>query len=409
LEQDLIFSVFQLNEYIKSKFENDDCLTSVFVRGEISNYKAHSSGHHYMSLKDESGVIRAVMFRNSASRLKFRFENGMKIIAHGRVSVFPRDGSYQLYIDDATPDGVGALYVAYEQLKKRLGEQGLFDPALKKPIPRFPSRIGIVTSPTGAAIRDMLRILAHRFPLSKVIIYPVRVQGEEAPDEIAEGIAFLNHFRLADVIITGRGGGSIEDLWAFNDERVAYAIHHSSIPVISAVGHEPDVTIADFVADLRAATPSNAAELAVPDMNEIRSSLSASEGQLLNYISHSLDVRKEKLSRISSLRVMQSPQFYIDDKRMLFEHISERFISAMQTSISGYKYSFLQLTAKLDALSPMKVMSRGFSIVTNNDGKIISNASDLNSGDDITVQFEKGNAICTVNKVISVGKNQSDN
>jgi len=394
----MIFSVFQLNEYIKSLLDGDDCLQSVFVRGEISNFKAHSSGHLYMSLKDESGVIRAVMFRASASRLKFRMENGMKIIAHGRVSVFPRDGSYQLYMDDATPDGVGALYVAFEQLKKTLGEQGLFDPAHKKPIPRFPTRIGIVTSPTGAAIRDMLRILSARYPLAKVILYPVRVQGEEAPTEIAEGIAFLNHFRLADVIITGRGGGSIEDLWAFNDERVAYAIYRSEIPVISAVGHEPDVTISDFVADLRAATPSNAAELAVPDSGELQSMLLAAKAQMLQSIGHTIRSRRDALRHLSSQRVMQSPQFYLEDKRMAFEYTRDRFVSAMQADITSKKQEFLQLTAKLDALSPMKVMTRGFSVVTDPEKGIITDASRLSSGDRLTIRFASGKADCTVNE-----------
>jgi len=399
LEQDLIFSVSQVNEYIKGLFDSDDHMQSIFVRGEISNYKAHSSGHHYMSLKDETGVIRAVMFKGSAMKLRFRMENGMKIIAHGRVSCFPRDGSYQLYIDDITPDGVGALYVAFEQLKQKLGEQGLFDTAHKKPIPRYPTRIGIVTSPTGAAIRDMLRILSVRYPLAKVVLYPVRVQGEEAPAEICEGIAFLNHFKLCDVIITGRGGGSIEDLWAFNDEQVAYAIYHSDIPVISAVGHEPDVTISDFVADLRAATPSNAAELAVPDRAEIRTGLVSSQSRLMQSAVHSVKVRREALDRMASARVLTSPQAYVQDKRMLFEHTRERLIAAAQADVASYKHRFLQLTAKLDALSPLKVMTRGYSIVSDENGTILTRACDVSEGNTVEIRFAEGKAVCTVDEV----------
>ncbi len=392
----MILSVTMLNEYIKRLIDDDMLLADVFVRGEISNYKAHSSGHHYMSLKDENGVIRAVMFRGSASKLKFRMENGMKVIAHGRVSLFTRDGSYQLYIDDITPDGVGALYVAFEQLKKMLGEQGLFDPAHKKPIPRFPTRIGIVTSPTGAAIRDMLRILKHRYPLAKVIIYPARVQGDEAPDEIVRGIAFLNHFRLCDVIITGRGGGSIEDLWAFNDERVAYAIYQSEIPVISAVGHEPDVTISDFVADLRAATPSNAAELAVPDMSELRAFLSSTNSRLITALTSLLSIKRETLRHLSSCRALRSPRFYVDDKRMLFEHTKQRFITAANNEIRRNSEKFLQLTAKLDALSPLKVLSRGFSVVSDDSGALVTSSANLLPGQRISVRFSSGSAQCSV-------------
>ncbi|NLD87210.1 MAG: exodeoxyribonuclease VII large subunit, partial [Clostridiales bacterium] len=264
-----IFTVTELNSYIKDIFDKNDTLSDVFVKGEISNYKLHSSGNHYLTIKDEGGVLNAIMFRGYASKLLFNLENGMKIIAHGRTSVFIKGGQYQLIIDSIIPDGIGALYVAYEQLKEKLYKEGLFDKSKKKPIPRFPSRIAIVTSPTGAAIQDMLRILRRRYPLARIRICPVRVQGEEAPAEICEAISFINSYRLADVIIAGRGGGSIEDLWAFNSEDVARAIYASEIPVISAVGHEPDETISDYVADLRAATPSNAAELVVPDCSEL--------------------------------------------------------------------------------------------------------------------------------------------
>ena len=268
-----VYSVSQVNQYIKRLLDSDGALSGIFVRGEISNYKTYPSGHHYFSLKDAEGAIRCVMFRREAMNLRFRPENGMKAVAFGRVTVFPRDGQYQLYCDALSPDGVGDLHMAFEQLKEKLYKQGLFDPAHKKPIPRYPARIALVTSSAGAAVRDMIRILGARWPMAKVCVVPVRVQGAEAPGEICAAIAWVNRHRAADLIITGRGGGSMEDLWAFNDEDVARTIHASEIPVISAVGHEPDVTIADFVADLRAATPSNAAELAVPDQNEFYGAL----------------------------------------------------------------------------------------------------------------------------------------
>ena len=265
-----VLSITQINEYIRSMMDSDALLAGLAVRGEISNYKMYPSGHHYFTLKDEGGALKCVMFKGNAMRLKFRPENGMKVIAMGKISVYPRDGAYQLYCSGLVLDGVGDLYAAFEQLKAKLAAQGLFDPAHKKPLPRYPGVIGIITSSAGAAVHDMLRILRKRYPLAQVRLLPVRVQGVEAPGEIAAAIGYANYYKLADLLIVGRGGGSIEDLWAFNDERVAYAIYQSEIPVISAVGHEPDVTISDFVADLRAATPSNAAELAVPDQDALR-------------------------------------------------------------------------------------------------------------------------------------------
>mgnify|MGYP001098163034 CR=1 FL=1 len=258
-----VYSVTQVNEHIRDLLEADPGLGALFVRGELSNYKLYPSGHHYFSLKDEAGAIRCVMFRREAVSLRFRPQNGMKVLAFGRVSAYPRDGVYQLYVSTLTPDGVGDLHAAFEELKARLSAQGLFDGDHKKPIPKFPGRIALVTSPAGAAVRDMLRILNARWPMARIYVVPCRVQGGEAPAEIAGAISWVNARKCADLIITGRGGGSMEDLWCFNDERVARAIYASAIPVISAVGHEPDVTIADYVADLRAATPSNGAELAV--------------------------------------------------------------------------------------------------------------------------------------------------
>ena len=275
-----IFGVTEVNELVKLLLDNEPVLQNICVRGELSNYKMYPSGHHYFSLKDQEGAIRCVMFKSSAMRLRFRPENGMKVVVTGRVTVFPRDGAYQLYCNTMTPEGVGDLAVAFEQLKAKLYAEGLFDPAHKKPLPAYPEKIAIVTSSAGAAVHDMIRILRRRYPIAKVILLPVRVQGVEAPPEIAGAIRYADKWKIGDVIITGRGGGSMEDLWAFNDERVARAIYGSETPVISAVGHEPDVTISDFVADARASTPSNAAEIAVPDQMELRRWLRGAEERM---------------------------------------------------------------------------------------------------------------------------------
>ena len=283
-----VLSITQLTEYIRGRLDDDPFLGQVAVRGEISNYKVYPSGHHYFTLKDEGAALKCVMFKGNAMRLRFRPDNGMKVIAMGKVTVYPRDGAYQLYCAAMAMDGVGDLYAAFEQLKKKLAAQGLFDPAHKKPLPKCPGTIGIVTSSAGAAVHDMLRILRKRYPLTKVRLLPVRVQGAEAPGEIAAAIRYANRYKLADLLIVGRGGGSIEDLWAFNDELVAHAIYESEIPVISAVGHEPDVTISDYVADLRAATPSNAAELAVPDQDALRQNLDAMSSAMASALSRQL-------------------------------------------------------------------------------------------------------------------------
>ena len=280
LVEQTVFSVSEVNQLIKRLLDQVPQLQEIYVRGEISNYKLYPSGHHYFTLKDENGAMRCVMFKGQAQHLRFRPENGMKVIAFGRISVFPRDGAYQLYCSELSAEGLGDLHVAFEQLKEKLFKEGLFDASHKKPLPKYPQRIAIITSPAGAAVHDMIRILRARYPLSKVVLLPVRVQGAEAPPEIVGALLYANRWKVADVIITGRGGGSIEDLWAFNDERVARAIYDSDIPVISAVGHEPDVTIADFVADARASTPSNAAELAVPDQKELRHRLAVLQSRM---------------------------------------------------------------------------------------------------------------------------------
>ena len=391
-----VLSITQVNEYIRSRMDSDPLLTSVAVRGEISNYKLYPSGHHYFTLKDENAALRCVMFKGNAFRLKFRPENGMKIIAFGKISVFPRDGAYQLYCTALTVDGIGDLHAAFEQLKKKLEAQGLFDEAHKKPIPKYPGIIGIVTSAAGAAVHDMIRILRKRYPLSKVRLIPVRVQGAEAPEEIASAIYYANHFKLADVLIVGRGGGSIEDLWAFNEEVVANAIYASQIPVISAVGHEPDVTISDFVADLRAATPSNAAELAVPDQDVLRQTLDAMEETMHSVLRRQIHSERMHLTALSAGSALRSPQAYIDSRRKALELLKSKLISAYGISFHKNKQLFLMHTAKLDALSPLKVLTRGYSVAQKQDGSVVTSVSQIQKSDPISITVSDGTIYATV-------------
>ena len=385
-----VLSITQVNEYIRSRMDADPLLTGLAVRGEISNYKMYPSGHHYFTLKDEGGALKCVMFKGNAMRLRFRPENGMKVIAMGKISVYPRDGAYQLYCTAMAMDGVGDLYAAFEQLKKKLAAQGLFDEAHKKPLPKFPGTIGIVTSSAGAAVHDMLRILRKRYPLSKVLLLPVRVQGVEAPPEIAAAIRYANHYRLADLLIVGRGGGSIEDLWAFNDERVAYAIYESEIPVISAVGHEPDVTISDFVADLRAATPSNAAELAVPDQDALRQSLDSVSSAMATALNRQLKGARQHLNVLSASPALQSPVSYLNQKRKNLELLQNRLVSAENQAVSRRKQHYIGLVSKLDAMSPLKVLTRGYAMTQGEDGSVIHSVSQVNPGDSITVSLSDG-------------------
>ncbi len=394
-----IYEVSQINEYLKCRFEEDPFLGDLLIKGEISNYKLYPSGHHYFSLKDNDGTLRCVMFKGNAFSLRFRPENGMKVIAAGRITVFPRDGAYQLYCSRLVPDGIGDLHIAFEQLKNHLQSQGLFDPARKKSIPAYPHRIAIITSSAGAAIRDMLRILRARYPLATVKLLPVRVQGVEAPAEIAGAIRYANAHKLADLIITGRGGGSMEDLWAFNDERVAYAIAASEIPVISAVGHEPDVTISDFVADLRAATPSNGAELAVPDQMELRQQLSMKQSLLRAYITKRLKQEKQRLSSISRSRTLTDPINYIEDRRLRLDYLQQKLWNMGERTVAGRKQRFIFLTAKLDAMSPFKVLTRGYSLVKDSKGNVVRNSRDLTPGDDLTISFREGSVTATVKEV----------
>lgn len=395
-----IFAVSEVNEYIKNMLDTDERLNALFIRGELSNYKVYPSGHHYFTLKDETGALRCVMFRSSAVRLRFRPENGMKVIAFGRITVFPRDGAYQLYCADLTPDGVGDLHVAFEQLKAKLLEEGLFAREHKKPLPPFPHRIAIITSGAGAAIMDMLRILGKRYPLSKVLILPVRVQGAEAPAEIAGAIRYANRWKIADVIITGRGGGSIEDLWAFNDERVARAIYASEIPVVSAVGHEPDMTISDFVADVRAATPSNGAELVAPDKEELRKRLAHTQARMAAAVERQLSLSRQRLEALAGKRVLQSPMNYLQDKRMTLEYSRERLSSASQRLMQAKREQFVRLTAKLDAMSPLKVLSRGYSVVRTEDGSVLRRAADARLGDRIQIDLMQGTLLAEVSQVL---------
>lgn len=391
-----VLSITQLNEYIRGRMDADPLLNTVAVRGEISNYKQYPSGHHYFTLKDEASALRCVMFKGNALRLRFRPENGMKVIAVGKVSVYPRDGAYQLYCVSLTVDGVGDLYVAFEQLKKKLAAQGLFDPAHKKPLPRYPGRIGIITSSAGAAVHDMLRILNKRYPLSRVYLLPVRVQGAQAPGEIASAIRYANYYRLADLLIVGRGGGSMEDLWVFNDEQVALAIYQSQIPVISAVGHEPDVTISDYVADLRAATPSNAAELAVPDRDALRQSLDAQVSTMAAALTRQLKASRQHLSALAASPALQSPTGYLEQRAQQVLLLKNRLISAQNQSIAVRKQKYIAAAAKLDAMSPLKVLTRGYSMTQREDGTVVRSVSQVEPGERLRISLEDGTLRATV-------------
>lgn len=391
-----ILSITQLNEYIRGKMDSDPLLNQVAVRGEISNYKLYPSGHHYFTLKDEASALRCVMFKGNAMRLRFRPENGMKVIAMGKVSVFPRDGAYQLYCSAMAMDGVGDLYAAFEQLKKRLAAQGLFDPAHKQPLPQYPGRIGIITSSAGAAVHDMLRILRKRYPLTQVRLLPVRVQGVEAPGEIAAAIRYANHYKLADLLIVGRGGGSIEDLWAFNDERVAYAIYESEIPVISAVGHEPDVTISDYVADLRAATPSNAAELAVPDQNALRQTLDSMSTAMETALTRQLKSARQHLNVLSQSPALRSPTGYIEQREKSLELLKSRLVSAQNHNITSSRQRYIAALSKLDAMSPLKVLTRGYSMAQTEDAEVIRSVNQVELGERIHIYLSDGELSATV-------------
>ena len=393
-----IFGVTEVNHLVKLLLDNEPMLANVAVRGELSNYKMYPSGHHYFTLKDQEGALRCVMFKGSAMKLRFRPENGMKVIAHGRITVFPRDGAYQLYCDSLIPEGAGDLAVAFEQLKAKLYAEGLFDTAHKKHLPAYPERIAIITSSAGAAVHDMIRILRRRYPAAKVILLPVRVQGVEAPPEIVGAIRYANRWKVADLIITGRGGGSMEDLWAFNDERVARAIYESELPIISAVGHEPDVTIADFVADARASTPSNAAEIAVPDREELRRWLLGAGERMEQSMEVRLEALRQRLENLAEKRVMADQLAYVQDKRMELVHVQQRLGDLSGVLLGRKKQQFSTLAAALDAMSPLKVLGRGYAMAQSVDGSILKSYRDVAAGDRVSVTLGEGGFTCTVEK-----------
>ena len=393
---DHIYAVSEVNGLIKDLIDGTPQLSGLYIRGELSNYKIYPSGHHYFTLKDGQSALRCVMFKSSAMKLRFRPENGMQAVVFGRISVFPREGAYQLYCTQLSPDGVGDLYVAFEQLKQKLQQEGLFDPAHKKPLPPYPQRIAIVTSGAGAAVHDMIRILRRRYPIAKVLLLPVRVQGAEAPPEIVGAIRYANRWKQGDVLITGRGGGSMEDLWAFNDERVARAIYASEIPVISAVGHEPDVTISDYVADLRAATPSNAAEIAVPDMAELLRTLDAAHSRMTQSIRRDIAAHSRRLESLSKKRVLTDPTAYLADRRQDVDHMTHRLCAAMRVVTDVQNRRFGALAASLDALSPLKVLGRGYALAQQPDGTVLRSADQARIGETLRLRLADGALRCQV-------------
>ncbi len=381
---------------MKAHIESEPLFMNVCIKGELSNYKIYPSGHHYFSLKDAGANLRCVMFRGSAQKLRYVPENGMSVLAYGRMAVYEKDGAYQLQCTGLTPEGTGDLQLAFEQLKAKLGDEGLFDRDHKKALPVMPERIAIITSSAGAAVHDMIRILGRRWPLSKVLLLPVRVQGAEAPPEIAGAIRYANEFKIAELIITGRGGGSIEDLWAFNDERVARAIYDSEIPVISAVGHEPDVTISDYVADARASTPSNAAEIAVPDCTDMKNHLKKLEILCDQSVNAMLKSNRERLRFIGSKPVITDPSAQLDNRRQNLDYIFRRLVAAEERIVSFSRKDFVSLAAALDAMSPLRVLSRGYSVAENEAGETVKQVSELSMGDKITLRFSDGEAGCVV-------------
>lgn len=395
-----VFTVTALNEYIKMKLETDEALMRVFIRGEISNFTNHKSGHFYFTVKDETSRIAAVMFRSSASKLAFIPENGMKVIVGGRVSAYVRDGQYQIYVDTLEPDGVGALYIAYEQLKAKLGAEGLFDEAKKKPLPRYPMRIGVITSPTGAAIRDIINILGRRFPIAEVVLYPSLVQGESAAPQLIEGLRYFNEKKNVNVIIIGRGGGSLEDLWAFNSEALVREVAASELPVISAVGHEIDFTLCDFAADRRAPTPSAAAELAVPERYELKRKLGNVTARLELLEGKKLELLRSTLERMKKSRALTDPRNFIDDRRMALGVAEDKLYNRITFLLERKKSALAGKTAKLDAMNPLSVLSRGYGAAFAFDGTVIRSAAQVEKGSDISLMLSDGTVRATVCDIV---------
>lgn len=400
MQNTLVLSVSQLNRYIKMNFDADENLANIFISGEISNFTNHyRTGHLYFTLKDDSAAVRAVMFNSSAKRLKFMPEDGMKVIARGRVSVYEASGQYQLYVDDMQPDGVGALNLAYEQLKEKLQKEGLFSELHKKPLPPYPEKVGVITSPTGAAVRDIINVLGRRFPYAEIVFCPVLVQGDGAHLQLTDAVNLFNSERAADVIIIGRGGGSIEDLWEFNDEGLARAVYNSEIPVISAVGHETDFTICDFVADMRAPTPSAAAELAVPDANELQYALSALKNRMFLNVSSGIADRRSRLEYLTSKGALKSPDEMLSNRSQRLDTAFSKMISSYENRIGGKKVEFISAATALSKLDPMSVLMRGFAFVSDKNGKNVYSSQALAKGDKINVRFHDGSAVCEVKEI----------
>lgn len=400
MQNTLVLSVSQLNRYIKMNFDADENLANIFISGEISNFTNHyRTGHLYFTLKDDSAAVRAVMFNSSAKRLKFMPEDGMKVIARGRVSVYEASGQYQLYVDDMQPDGVGALNLAYEQLKEKLQKEGLFSEQHKKPLPPYPEKVGVITSPTGAAVRDIINVLGRRFPYAEIVFCPVLVQGEGAHLQLTDAVNLFNSERAADVIIIGRGGGSIEDLWEFNDEGLARAVYNSDIPVISAVGHETDFTICDFVADMRAPTPSAAAELAVPDANELQYALSALKNRMFLNVSSGIADRRSRLEYLTSKGALKSPDEMLSNRSQRLDTAFSKMMSSYENRIGGKKVEFISAATALSKLDPMSVLMRGFAFVSDKNGKNVYSSQALAKGDKINVRFHDGSAVCEVKEI----------
>ena len=395
----MILNVSQINEYIRALLERDDVLSAIMVRGEISNLTIHRSGHIYFTLKDEGSVLKAVMFRSSAARVKFALQNGMNVIVAGRISLYAPTGQYQLYAEDIQPDGIGALYIAFEQIKQRLAAEGLFDSARKKPIPKIPMTVGVITSPTGAAIHDMINVMGRRFPLAKILLYPALVQGEGAPKSLIGGIKYFNEKKQVDVIIIGRGGGSIEDLWGFNDVELAYAIAESEIPVISAVGHESDFTICEFVADLRAPTPSAAAELAVPNSEDIRLAIDQSSIRMRKLLLSQIEKYRKYIEIISKSRVLTSKESLLDEYKMKINLLSDNLDRLIESRINDKRTRLSLTSAKLEAISPLGTLSRGYAIVLNAENVAVRCVSDVKEGDVVKLSLSDGDISAEIKEI----------
>lgn len=399
----IILSVTQINEYIRALIAQDEILSVIIVRGEVSNLTMHRSGHIYFTLKDESSVLKAVMFRSSAQRVKFALKEGMNIIVYGRISLYTPSGQYQLYAEDIQPDGIGALYVAYEQIKEKLAKEGLFDASRKKEIPKLPASVGIVTSPTGAAIHDMINVMGRRFPLAKLVLYPALVQGESAYKTLIEGIEYFNQSKSVDVIIIGRGGGSMEDLWAFNNVELAYTIAKSDIPVISAVGHESDFTICDFVSDLRAPTPSAAAELAVPNVLSVRNDINKSISDIEKKLTLKIQQYRRQVEILSSAKVLSSKEALLDEYKMKVNLLSDKLDLNIRSIVKDKEHNLSVLCAKLQMISTLNTLARGYSMVQDINGRVISSVKKIKKGDVMEISFVDGRAKAVIKEINDVG------